>query len=419
MKTYASKRWLIIVLLLASAMLVAEVSAISPPTVEWQKTFTYGEAETACAIQTMDGGYALGGTVELQQGTTCYFMKVDSSGNMQWNTTLGDMIGIVSAAVQTNNSEYALTGEHYGAIFLVKLDASGNIILNKTYTGMGDDFASSIFATSDGGYVLAGTMNAWTGAHLPSHPWLIRTDANGNVVWSQTYGTGDLQASTQTDDGGYAFLTTTFMGGVTLAKIAASGQMLWNQTYPHLQYLAGFYSLVQASDGGYAIATSVTINGSSHNGFWLAKTDDLGNMQWNRTYTGPGNDTNNQDLIRTGDEGYAMIGNTNMNSASPYAGGVRIWVQKTDVNGTPQWSQTYGGPNDMGSVIIQTKDGGYVLAGGNGFMYIAKLSSSQTSTFGAYIYVVVVAIVAVIVIMVIAFTIFLKRKRAQKHKEIL
>jgi heme/copper-type cytochrome/quinol oxidase subunit 2 len=72
----------------------------------------------------------------------------------------------------------------------------------------------------------------------------------------------------------------------------------------------------------------------------------------------------------------------------------------------------------MGSVIIQ-KDGGYVLAGGmNGLMYIAKLSSSQTSTFGVYMYAVVVAIVAVIVIMVIAVAIFLKRKRAPKHKEI-
>ena len=197
--------------------------------------------------------------------------------------------------------------------------------------------------------------------------------------------------------------------------------MLWNQTYPSLQYLSGIESLVQASDGGYAIATSVTIIGSSHNGFWLAKTDDLGNMQWNRTYTGPGNDTFNYDLIRTGDEGYAMIGNTNMNSEAPYAGGVRIWVQKTDVNGTPQWSQTYGGPNGMnGGVIIQTKDGGYALAGGmNGFMYIAKLSSSQTSTFEAYVYVVAAAIVAAIVILVIVVTIFLKRKRAQKHKEIL
>lgn len=62
MKAYVSKRWLIIVLFLASAMLVAEVSAISPPTVEWQKT--YGAAETHCAIQTLDGGYALGGTVD-------------------------------------------------------------------------------------------------------------------------------------------------------------------------------------------------------------------------------------------------------------------------------------------------------------------------------------------------------------------
>jgi hypothetical protein len=423
-RMHVSRTWLIIAMLLVSAALVGEVSAVEPPKVEWQKS--YSAAETHCAIQTLDGGYALGGTVDLQQGTTCYFMKVDSQGHMQWNTTLDGLSGIVAAAVQTSDGGYALTGVSYGAnyeLFLVKLDASGNIMLNKTYLGMGDDLASCIFASNDGGYVLAGTMSAFTGAHLPSYPWLIRTDSNGEVVWSKTYGSGDLVAATQTVDNDYAILTHTSGGDVMLAKIDSNGQMIWNRTVAGLQGSSSvFYSLTQTSDGGFAISTSVSIG--SDNGFWLGKTDSLGDLQWNSTYVGPGNDTVSWSLIMTSDGGFAMMGDTNVKPAAGYNGGARIWVVKTDANGIVQWSQTYGGPNGTeGRIIIQTKDGGYALVGGMTemyqnnypeFMYIAKLSSpAKTSNSGMLVIDVAVPVaLAVVVAIVIGYAIFIKRKRA-------
>jgi hypothetical protein len=424
-KVHFSKIWLIIAMLLASTMLGAEVSAALSPIVEWQKI--YGAAETHCAIQTLDGGYALGGTVDLPQGTTCYFMKVNSSGGMKWNTTLGDLIGIVSAALQTSDGDYALTGARYG-LFLVKIDGSGNVILNKTYEGMGDDFASRIFATSDGGYLIAGTMRASTGAHLPSHAWLIRTDSDGNVVWSQTYGLDDLVAATQTSDNGCAILTRASGGNLLLVKLDQNGQTAWNQTYRGSQSSSCvFYSLTQTSDGGYAIATTVS-NGHSNNAFWLAKADTLGNIQWSRTYVGPGNYTINWSLINTNDSGFAMIGNTNMNSAVPYGGGVRIWVLKTDTNGTLQWSQTYGGPNGTdGRIIIQTIDGGYALVGGMTkmyennypeFMYIAKLSFPAQTCSGIPLTDLVFAVLlAIVLAIVIAYATFAKRRRPVADKQ--
>ena len=119
------------------------------------------------------------------------------------------------------------------------------MIFNKTYTGMGDDMVNCVFSTSDGGNVLAGTMNAYTGAHLPSYAWLLKTDSDGNVVWSQTYGSGDLMAATQTSDGGYAFLVPSPVGGLLLAEVDASGQMEWNQTFPKLR---GFCLLFDADE---------------------------------------------------------------------------------------------------------------------------------------------------------------------------
>ena len=383
----------------------ASPAPTTPPTIEWTKTYSPAGRSI---IQTQDGGYAIGGSTNLQQGTTCYFFKTDSSGNIQWNTTLGDMNGVVASTVQTSDGVYALTGTYSGTIFLVKLDASGNMILNKTYTGMGDDMVNRVFPTSDGGNVLAGTMNAYTGAHLPSYAWLLKTDSDGNVVWSQTYGSGNLLAATQTSDGGYAFLAPSPVGGLLLAKVDASGQMEWNQTYSEVGDFG--YSLAQASDGGYAMATS---------SFWLAETDWLGNMQWNRTYFGPGNDTTGWSFIRTSDGGYAMVGNTNLNSSAPDAADVRIWVLKIDSDGNPQWNQTYGGPNSAeGYGIIQTNDGGYAIVGDTysrvdtnwqSYTYLVKLAWSTQPLTSPTLYVVAV-VVAAIVIAVVVVVVVLRRK---------
>jgi hypothetical protein len=86
----------------------------------------------------------------------------------------------------------------------VKTDANGNIIWAKTYGGTSSDGAFSVQQTSDGGYILAGfTYSFGAGG---SDVFLIKTDANGNIIWAKTYGgTGGENASSvlHTSDGGY------------------------------------------------------------------------------------------------------------------------------------------------------------------------------------------------------------------------
>ncbi len=129
--------------------------------------------------------------------------------------------------------------------------------------------------------------------------------------------------------------------------------------------------MIQASDGGYTIAGATTSYGAGGADVWLIKTDQNGNHQWNQTYGG----TNNEQAysVAQTNDGYAIAGAT----SSFGAGGVDVWLIKTDNSGTHQWNQTYGGSiNDYGFSVAQTSDDGYAIAG-----YTRSFGSGEADVF--------------------------------------
>lgn len=205
--------------------------------------------------------------------------------------------------IQTNDGGYAIAG--YGFANLVKTDANGNVVWNQTYGGL----AHSVVQTSDGGYALAG----YTTSYATSYDfWLVKTDAAGNMQWSRKYGEGGAEKA---------------------------------------------YSLIQTNDGGYAIAGHTNSYGSSDD-FWLIKTDPLGNIQWSRIYDIVGDDRA-YSLIQTDDGGYAVAGSTWSSTT-----GDDVLLVKTDSSGNIQWNRIYGGiDDDYAQSVVQTDDRGYALAG--------------------------------------------------------
>jgi hypothetical protein len=188
------------------------------------------------------------------------------------------------------------------------------------------DAGYSVIVTSDGGYALAGgtkqlKMPITEGAPhtLDFDFWLVKTDGFGNVEWNQTYEAGR-------DD-----------------EIA--------------------YSLVEALDGGYALAGFTTSLGADGWDVWLVKTDDYGTMEWNKTYGGVGDEVAFS-LVATSDGGYALAGvwNCSTDFESYLVGD--FWLVKIDALGNVEWNQTYGGESfDGARSLIVTSDGGYALAG--------------------------------------------------------
>ncbi len=195
---------------------------------------------------------------------------------------------------------------------------------------------------------------------LPMSSFVNAVSTPPVVEWSKTYtyGTyGGITAMTATAGGGYALAG--YMGELGapgqripdawLLKVDASGNKMWEQglseDYLNLGQVS---SIVQASDSGYVM---VCVD--------LVKTDALGNVVWKQNYL----DISLSSVIKTGDNAYVLAG-------SVHDGG--FWLAKVSSNGSLQWNQTYGGSNDeLAGSLLQTVDGGFVLAGST-FSYVTS-----------------------------------------------
>jgi PKD repeat protein len=358
------------------------------PAVEWYKTYggigneeVYGSRSL---IETSDGGYALVGWTYSygSGGRDGWLIKTDAYGNIQWNKTYGKAADDdFSTVIQTDDGGYAFAGGSWnqdrGAfdLFVVKTDSNGNMQWNLTYipdsSGGSLDWGAAwtMIKTSDGGYIISGSIR-----HHPSHPtgdwdaWVVKVNATGQVQWDKPYFSGQDDGGggiIQTADGGYAFVGATqswggYGGRIWLVKIDGSGNQQWVKTYgggggP----TDNAYSIVQMSDGGYMIAGYTCASGAGSSDFCLIKTDSLGNQIWLKTYGGV-NDDQAHSMVQTSDGGYVLAGYTK----SFGVGGSDVWLVKTDPSGNQQWNEIFGGANDdRAASAIQPSDGGYAVAG--------------------------------------------------------
>jgi hypothetical protein len=204
---------------------------------------------------------------------------------------------------------------------------------SRTYGGTDWDSGYSVVQTEDGGYAIAGRTNSFGAGSADA--WLVKTDADGITQWNQTYGGTNSEfgrSVAQTSDGGSAIagFTGSYGAGGTdvwLVKTDADGIAQWNQTYGGTNSDYG-YSMVKTSDGGYAISGSTLSYGAGSGDFFLVKTDAMGTMQWNETYGGTNVDEASS-VVESSDGGYVMADGTLSFGPGPRA----VWLVKTDEYG--------------------------------------------------------------------------------------
>jgi hypothetical protein len=331
---------------------------------------TYGGTSASSVQQTSDGGYIVAGYTSSfgAGGWDIFLIKTDANGNVQWAKTYGGTRNDRAYSVQqTSDGGYILAGLTYsfgvdsGDIFLIKTDANGNVQWAKTYGGTRYDLALSVQQTSDGGYIVAGGTESfgWSNDAF----FLIKTDANGNVIWAKTYDEGTFHRAfsvQQTSDGGYivAGWTYSWYNYIFLIKTDANGNRIWAKTYGGTDD-DWATSVQQTSDGGYIMAGITSSFGAGDYDIFLIKTDANGNVQWAKTYGGT-DDDRAYSVQQTSDGGYIVAGRT-----WSFGVGGDIFLIKTDANGNIQWAKTYGGIyGDWAYSVQQTSDGGYIVAGG-------------------------------------------------------
>ncbi len=366
------------VLLLTSILIVAieiqPTQGSEALEVEWSRTYGgFSEDRAYSVVQTSEGYAIAGTTLSSGAGNGDYWLvKTDSAGNVLWNKTYGGgSEDRVRFMIETFDEGYAIGGFTYsfGAgltdFWIVKTDANGNMEWNQTYGGQSYDQPYSIVQTSDEGYAIAGYTQSYGAGNRDF--WLVKTDSLGNKVWSKTYGgSGDDTglAVVQTSAGGYAIAgySQSFGAGgpdFWLVVTDNNGDMMWNQTYGET---GEEIAISMTSNGGYALVGIKTLSSVEGRDLWLVLTDTDGNLVANRTYGGPDEEGCNHGhaLISTSDGGYAIAGYTKSFGAGSYD----FWFIKTDALGNLQWNQTYGGLEaDAAHSVTQTSDGGYAIVG--------------------------------------------------------
>ncbi|HKR06276.1 MAG TPA: hypothetical protein VJY62_16690, partial [Bacteroidia bacterium] len=225
------------------------ISEISLAQITFQKTYGGGLNHDwgASVQQTTDGGYVIVGlTLSLGAGNTDIFLiKTDTYGDLLWTKTFGGTgIDEGKSVQQTTDRGYIITGitnsfsAAYYDVYLIKTDANGDILWTRTFGGIGDDYGYSVQQTTDGGYIIAGYTRSFGSGYLDVY--LIKTDINGDSLWTKTFGGAgdDLGLCVQqTSDGGYIITGNTFgsfgagLNDFYLVKADSIGNLLWTKTY--------------------------------------------------------------------------------------------------------------------------------------------------------------------------------------------
>ena len=354
----------------AFALAMAALAAILlPSSLPAQITFerTYGGPggdEGWSVQQTADGGYVIAG----DNDGDVYLVKTNARGDTSWTRTYsGGDCGY--SVQQTSDGGYIVTGvtgsgAGGGDVYLVKTDAAGDTLWTKTFGGAYYDDGQSVRQTRDSGYIITGATTR-SDTEQPN-VCLIKTDANGNTLWTKSFGgTNEARGYSveQTEDGGFIIAGNTLSGtprswNVYLVRTTADGDTLWSKTFGDTCYQFGF-AVTQTPDGGFAVAGGTNSIENRNFDVYLIRTNSNGDTLWTRTYGGTEHDISNS-MHSTPDGGFVLVGYTR----SFGAGDADIYLIRTDADGDTLWTRTYGGPgNDQGHSVQQPADGGYICTG--------------------------------------------------------
>lgn len=362
-------------------------------TINWENTIGGGEQEELYDMSpTDDGGYILAGTSRSNTGddksqdnfggTDGWVVKIDAMGAVEWEAAYGDdNFERIHSIIQTNDGGYIFNGfgvgdddtYGYGDYWVVKLNASGQVEWDSLYGTDDRETGVAILQTADNGYIVGGTRKA---DDLSSENlWVFKLNASGEIQWEQTYNNAldEFASIDTTSDGGYV------IGAVTsfpkedywIIKTDQDGNVEWDTVFGGIGD-DRLRVVKQTMDGGYVLgghSDSPSQANCVSDCFWIVKTDDTGNLEWENTIGGDGTDLL-YSLEQTTDGGYVLGGSVASNASihtdvSEYQIGRQdYWFVKLNDAGVVSWDRRLGGEQrDVLRKLIQVEDNIYVLAG--------------------------------------------------------
>ncbi|MEO5675427.1 MAG: MopE-related protein [Chitinophagales bacterium] len=384
--------------------------AKAQPIIEWQKSLGGSDYDGAFSVQqTADEGFIVAGfsysddgDVSENNGYMDYWLvKQDASGTLEWENSLGgNSFDAAYSVRQTSDDGFIVAGYsssaggdvsgNHGAYdyWVIKLDAAGVIIWQKSLGGSLEDLAHCVEQTADNGFIIAGSSGSGdgdvSGNHGAEDYWIVKLDESGNLQWQKSLGGSMIDFASyieQTDDMGYIVAGYTYSsdGDVSInhgandywiVKLDSAGGLQWQKS------LGGSASdqatcIRQTTDGGFVVAgISESSDGdvSGNHGledFWVVKLDETGSMEWQKSMGGSSYDEA-YSIDQTSEGGFIVAGQTQSGDGdvSFNHGSGDDWIVKLDPYGNLSSEVTYGGSgNDAAHSIQQTSSGGFIVGG--------------------------------------------------------
>ena len=387
----------------------------------WEKSYGGKHAEfLADVLPTPDYGFLLAGSSlsdkngnkeMVSSGNFDYWLwKMDEYGMAEWQKSFGGSgLDFLQSAQLTIDGGFILAGvsgspkggqkkedsrgqEDY---WIIKLDAKGNEQWQRTIGGSGQEHLACISRTLDGGYIVGGSSSSGKSGDKTEGNfgnldyWIVKLNASGTIEWQKTYGGksfDQLKTVEQTKDGGYILggysnspasgnkqSDNIGTGDYWIIKTDKAGAIEWQRT------LGGdgddnLTSLIQSRNGGYVLGGSSSSNPSHDKSrantkgtdFWIVRLDDEGQTLWQETYNYGAVDLLTS--IVENEDGTLLIGGyaqTEVSDGKKDKKDINDYIAlKINAKGEELWSKTVGSDDsDILSKLIETRDGGYLLAG--------------------------------------------------------
>ncbi|MCK4279785.1 MAG: hypothetical protein KAW94_04340 [Candidatus Thorarchaeota archaeon] len=316
----------------------------------WNKTYSspsLGSELGYSLIEVSTGGYLIAGRTAAHEA---WIMRTDASGVMVWNSTfkVGGAGSDAYCVIECSNGEFVVAG-HSDGNFLLKLDSSGNQLWNKTFnTASAEESASSgirsIAEVSGGHFILAGYTEGLGAGQFDV--WLIRADADGNELWNRTYGGTDWDVGysvIEVSTGGFAIAGTT-RAFAWLVRVDGDGTELWNQLYGdttgNTLSSPKSHDIVECSDGGFALTGCFYSQdiGLGHNDIWLGRTDSDGVLQWYKTFGGEFEGGDGRALVELTAGGFAVAGWIRSVESGPANGLLIVFEDSAPLSEVPDYT---------------------------------------------------------------------------------
>ncbi len=345
-----------------------------------RKTFTIASLVlTAAAASIMNA----------QQAPSVLWQKAiggNSSENVNVIGVSPDATKFVTVGVSYSTDHHAVGNRGSGDALMTIGDVATGDLVSYNLGGSDLDDILGISNTSDGGYILAGLTNSQDyglSTKGGSDVWLVKMNAEGQVQWQKTYGGYFMEwtyKAVESEDGGFIFTGHTeswdgdvsgTLGGASdiwMGKVDAAGDLVWEKRFRGTDVETS-YDMVAAPGGGAYIVGgtySTEIEGSKgmYDGL-IIKINDQGTVEWSRAYGGTDDDVLRRIVLDT--EGNLIVGGTIWSYDHDITGNkgmIDYWVMKVSPSGEVIWSKTYGGTqNDQFRSIDVTNEGGIIAAG--------------------------------------------------------